>query len=97
MSICLICLGGLDRGPTVGAYHRRCLQDLFGRSTVPEIDVELVTLDTAGLAMAGRVSVPGVQRKILLGLTSDGSALRVALGPSRYILKPQTTTYPSLP
>lgn len=97
MSVCLICLAGLERRPMLGSYHRRCLRQLFGALTIPEIDVELAKLHTAGLAMVGRVSLSGVQRKVSLGLSADGRRLQVALGPNRYILKPQTETYLSLP
>ncbi|MBI4474625.1 MAG: HipA domain-containing protein [Acidobacteria bacterium] len=97
MTACFVCLRELGRGPTVESYHRRCLQDLFGVATIPKIDIELAKLHTAGLAMVGRTSLSGVQRKISLGLSSDRQTLQVALGPNRYILKPQTETYPALP
>jgi serine/threonine-protein kinase HipA len=97
MGSCLVCLNQLEGRSTVGSYHRRCLTELFGAPTIPEIDVELAKLHTVGLAMVGRLSLSGVQRKISLGLSSDRRTLQVALGPNRYILKPQTETYPSLP
>jgi serine/threonine-protein kinase HipA len=97
MSVCLICLGEPERRPRLGSYHRRCLNELFGASIIPEIDVELAKLHTLGLAMVGRISLSGVQRKISLGLSDDRKTLQVALGPNRYILKPQTETYPSMP
>jgi serine/threonine-protein kinase HipA len=97
MNVCLVCLGELRRRPTLGSYHRRCLRDLFGVPRIPEIDLELVKLHIAGLAMAGRISISGVQRKIALGLSADGRRLQVVLGPNRYICKPQNEAYPSLP
>ena len=97
MTACLICLGEMGRRPALGAYHRDCLQRLFGAATIPEIDVEIAKLHTVGLAMVGRTSLSGVQRKVSLGLSADRKTLQVALGAQRYILKPQTETYPSLP
>jgi serine/threonine-protein kinase HipA len=97
MSVCLICLGELEPRPKLGSYHRRCLRELFGTTIIPQIDVEIAKLHTIGLAMVGKISLSGVQRKISLGLSDDRKTLQVALGPNRYILKPQTETYPSLP
>lgn len=96
MTFCLMCLRARDRS-ALGSYHRRCLRELFGAPITPKIDVELARLHTVGLAMVGRVSLSGVQRKISLGLSADRQTLQVALRPNRYILKPQTETYPSLP
>jgi len=97
MSSCLICLGDLEGRRSAGAYHAACLREMFGVPRIPEIDLELARLHTAGLAMVGHVSLSGVQRKIALGLSSDSRTLQVAHGANRYILKPQTETFPSLP
>ena len=94
MSACLACL------EPVGAsrYHARCLTALFGTSTLPAIDLDLAKLHTAALAMVGRTSLSGVQRKISLGLTGDRKpTLQVEVARARFILKPQAGTFPSLP
>jgi serine/threonine-protein kinase HipA len=83
---------------TDGAYHPRCARALFDSRRPPAIvDVDLAKLHTMGLAMVGRQSLSGVQRKISVGLTTDKQTLQVALGRSEYILKPQSATYPELP
>jgi serine/threonine-protein kinase HipA len=96
MSRCLICLGDIEPAADT-TYHGRCVRQLFGTATVPAIDLEMAKLHTVALAMVGRVSLSGIQRKISLGLTTDRRTLQVAVGRHRYILKPQTDVYPALP
>jgi serine/threonine-protein kinase HipA len=70
---------------------------LFGSHRVPIIDVEVAKLHTFALAMVGHTSISGVQRKISLRLPVDRSRLHVAAEHGQYILKPQASSYPSLP
>ena len=95
MNTCLSCLRPLaaDEG-----YHARCVRALFDARRPPAVvDVALAKLHTLALAMVGRQSLSGVQRKVSVGLTADKQTLRLALGRSQYILKPQSATYPELP
>ncbi|GMU84038.1 MAG: hypothetical protein AMXMBFR47_39080 [Planctomycetota bacterium] len=78
-------------------YHVACLRALFGVARVPQLDISLAKLHTAGLAMVGRSSLSGVQKKISVTLTTDRETLQVAADGGRYILKPQTETFPALP
>jgi serine/threonine-protein kinase HipA len=78
-------------------YHARCLRGLFGTGKVPTLDIELSKLHTAALAMVGRSSLSGVQKKISVNLTANRETLQVAAAGGRYILKPQTEAFPSLP
>ncbi|MBL8755628.1 MAG: HipA domain-containing protein [Planctomycetes bacterium] len=94
MTLCLAC-GADDAGD--GPYHAACLLELFGVATVPAVDVEVARLHTLALAMVGRVSVSGVQRKLSVRLTADRATLQIALGDGRYLLKPQAGTFPNLP
>ena len=95
MSTCLSCLRPLAAGD---GYHDRCVRALFDARRPPAIvDVDLAKLHTLALAMVGRQSLSGVQRKVSVGLTADKQTLHVALGGSQYILKPQSATYPELP
>lgn len=92
--VCRICLKGLrDHGD----YHVRCLRALFGTAKVPQLDVNLSKLHTAALAMVGHTSLSGVQKKISVNLSTDRETLQVAAEGGRYILKPQTEAFPSLP
>jgi serine/threonine-protein kinase HipA len=54
-------------------------------------------LHTAALAMVGHASLSGAQKKISVNLSADRETLQVAAEGGRYILKPQTDTYPALP
>lgn len=91
---CLICLadGANDTG-----YHPRCAKSLFGSTRAPELDLEDSMVQAAGLAMAGRTSLSGVQKKISVKLSTDHRTFLVATEGGRYVLKPQTMTFPSLP
>lgn len=92
--ICRICLGEVATG---GDYHSRCLRALFGTTKVPKLDLETSKLHTAALAMVGHTSLSGIQKKISVNLSADRATLQVAAAGGRYILKPQTGTYPALP
>lgn len=97
MTFCQSCLEPLA-GPGVDErHHRRCLVALFGTETLPSLDVDIARLHTVGLAMVGRVSLSGVQRKISLGLDSERQTLRLEAGGRQFILKPPTETFPALP
>lgn len=91
---CLACLDPLEGGST---YHAKCLRRLFGNSKVPEIGIDLAKLHTLALAMVGHTSISGIQRKVSISLAADGRRLQVATEGGRYLLKPQSQTYPSLP
>ena len=92
--VCRICLESV-RGEK--NYHERCLRALFRTAKVPKLDVEASKLHTAALAMVGHTSLSGIQKKISVNLAADRETLQVAAEGGRYILKPQTETYPGLP
>jgi serine/threonine-protein kinase HipA len=92
--ICRICLGDVAGEAD---YHLRCLRKLFQSSQVPQLDIELSKLHVAALAMAGHTSLSGIQKKLSVHLEPRRATLRVAAAGSRYILKPQTGTYSSVP
>jgi serine/threonine-protein kinase HipA len=91
---CSVCL---EDSHDASGYHPKCLRRLFGTPRLPVIDIELAKLHTAGLAMVGHTSLSGIQKKISLSLSADRATLQVAVAGGRYILKPQTNTYPALP
>ncbi len=92
--ICHICLGPVRDD---SRYHPRCLRELFHTTKVPTIDLDIARLHTAGLAMVGHTSLSGIQKKISVNLATDRATLQVAATGGRYLLKPQTGTYPALP
>ena len=93
MTTCPICLGDLAGG----GVHPACVRGLFDSPHLPDLDIDLAQVHTLGLAMAGRASISGVQRKVSLGLAVDRQTLQVATMGARYILKPQAGTFPWLP
>jgi serine/threonine-protein kinase HipA len=94
MTTCLACLEELERDAD---YHPRCARELFGSRRIPSLDVDLGRLHTLALAMVGKTSLSGVQRKISLRLSSDRSTLQVASENGRFLLKPDAQTFPHLP
>lgn len=90
---CLVCLDDTGGRP----YHPRCLDELFGVTSAPRLDLELAKLHTVALAMVGHVALSGVQRKISMDLAADRLTLQVSIAGGRYIVKPQAGTYPELP
>lgn len=92
--VCRICLNSTEERDD---YHARCLRALFGVPKVPQIDINLSKLHTAALAMVGHTSLSGIQKKVSVNLAADRETLQVAAEGGRYILKPQTDTFPSLP
>lgn len=92
---CLICLEGTSGKEE---YHPACLETLFGTGTLPVLDVELAKLySLAASKMAGKMSISGAQEKVSLTLSRDRSALEVASTGGRYILKPETSRFSSVP
>jgi serine/threonine-protein kinase HipA len=86
VAVCRICLR-TTRGR--GVSHSKCLQSLFGVPRSPTVDFDLAGLHAIALEMAGRMSISGVQRKVSVKLTPDGSKIEPASQKGRFILKPQ--------
>lgn len=91
---CLICL---DEIVGEGRVHPACARRMFDSSALPDLDLDLARLHTVGLAMVGRSSLSGVQRKVSLRLSGPRATLRLEVGTGSYILKPQAQTFPHLP
>jgi serine/threonine-protein kinase HipA len=70
---------------------------LFGTRAVPDLDIDLARLHTVALAMVGRTTLSGIQRKISIDLAIERGALRLVLGTGHFILKPQAQTFPEIP
>ena len=93
-AVCSICLEPVE--PELG-HHRRCLRKLFRTKRMPTIEVQVAKLHALGLAMAGRTTLSGVQRKISVGFSSDRMTLQLAVQGGAYILKPASESFPLLP
>jgi len=76
-------------------YHRKCLRTLFGKAALPEIKLSLPDVPLEAQKMAGKMSISGVQPKLIMSL-EKGRLVPVSSG-GLYILKPQTEAFRSLP
>lgn len=94
MRVCRLSLRELPPGAEV---HPAAVHALFGTDTVPTLDLDIARLHTLGLAMVGRTSMSGVQRKLSLGLDAQRMTLRVAAAGRQFILKPETGVFPGIP
>jgi serine/threonine-protein kinase HipA len=94
MNVCYVCG---TAAPTGARYHPACLTTVFGVPQLPTVDVDLARLHTLALAMVGRISVSGAQRKLSAHLDTTRATLQIAVAGGRYLLKPQAGTFPNLP
>lgn len=81
-------------------WHRTCVRKFFGTRVLPEMDITEKTLELIAAESTNKgFTVPGVQKKMSLHLTTDGVRPRLTLVnyPMGYILKPQTDQYQALP
>ncbi len=88
---------GLDRVP---AWHKPCIRRFFGVDDLPELDLTNASLTRIAMESTGKgYTIPGVQKKMSLHLSSENGKSRLTLVdyPTGFILKPQTDEYPALP
>ena len=81
-------------------WHSNCVRKFFGTSILPELDTSEATLALIAVESTNKgLTVPGVQKKISLHLTSGSGRPRLTLVnyPTGFILKPQTAEYEALP
>lgn len=81
-------------------WHRTCVRKFFGTRVLPEMDITEKTLELIAAESTNKgFTVPGVQKKMSLHLTTDGVRPRLTLVnyPMGYILKPQADQYQALP
>ena len=81
-------------------WHKRCIRRFFGTVTLPELDCSEDELERiANLTVSKGLTIPGVQKKLSLHLSSVDkiSKLTIVDYPTGYILKPQSGDFPHLP
>lgn len=81
-------------------WHKACIKHFFGTETLPEIEFDNETLNLLASETANQgFTDPGVQKKLLLHLMSDGKKPRLTFVnfPAGYILKPQVEEFKALP
>lgn len=81
------------------SWHFSCMQNFFGTTRFPDIDVSKEFLNQIALDSTNKgFTVPGIQKKLSLHLSKEDSPrLTLVSYPTGYILKPQTDEYNSLP
>lgn len=101
---CLCCGKPFSKSTTkleqnIYGWHFSCIKDFFGTSNLPDIDVSEEMLEQIVTENINKgYTVPGVQKKLSLHLTTDDNPrLTLVNYPTGYILKPQTKEYPALP
>ena len=97
---CLCCGKPLRAEDANRGWHSSCIKKFFGTTDIPEIEIDKLTLEQ--LAAEGTkkgLTVPGVQKKLSLHLSSDKKNPRLTLVnyPTGYILKPQAEGFTALP
>lgn len=100
MNRCLCCYRELPAGFT--GYHPSCARKLFGRDSAPLLPYTRDNIDELALnVLKTSASVTGVQVKLSLDLNRGGrneqDKLTIVGLWGGYILKPQSSTYKSLP
>ena len=80
-------------------WHTSCVKKFFGTKKFPAIEITEEILEKLAIESTGKgYTVPGVQKKISLHLTDEGTPrLTLVNFPTGYILKPQTEEYRALP
>ncbi len=76
-------------------YTAKQLRAVFGKPVEPRIRLNLSEVSLIAQQSAGKLSISGVQPKLSVRL--DGDELVAAPTGGRFILKPQTSTFPQLP
>ena len=96
---CLCCGKPLKEPVPASGWHPTCIRRFFGTSELPEIDLTDETLTLlAEKAVQMGFTVPGVQKKLSLHLSSESTPRLIMVDyPTGYILKPQVTEFQALP
>ena len=100
---CLCCGKEISSNATTSekgwCWHKKCVKAFFHTKEMPILDVTREQLEKlANEAVNEGLTVPGVQKKLSLHLTSDTNArLTIVNYPTGYILKPQTEEFQKMP
>ena len=80
-------------------WHKKCVKKFFHTDEMPVLDITKDQLEVlANKTVNEGLTVPGVQKKLSLHLSSDINArLTIVDYPTGYILKPQTEEFENMP
>ena len=96
---CLCCGKPLKDAIPASIWHPACIRRFFGTSVMPDIELtdEALALLAEQAVQKGH-TVPGVQKKLSLHLSTDSKPrLTMVDYPTEYILKPQVDEFRALP
>ena len=94
------CCGKPLKTENDNGWHKACIKRFFGTAHIPEIEIDEKTLESlAAQSTSKGLTVPGVQKKLSLHLSTDNRNPRLTLVnyPTGYILKPQVKEFECLP
>ena len=100
---CLCCgkeiLSGASISEKDWCWHKKCVKNFFHTKEMPILDVTKEQLEMlASETVNEGLTIPGVQKKLSLHLSSDTDArLTIVNYPTGYILKPQTDEFKNMP
>lgn len=100
---CLCCgkeiLSGVSISEKDWCWHKKCVKNFFHTKEMPILDVTKEQLEMlASKTVNEGLTIPGVQKKLSLHLSSDTDArLTIVNYPTGYILKPQTDEFKNMP
>ncbi|WGL60043.1 HipA domain-containing protein [Pigmentibacter sp. JX0631] len=98
---CLVCFKKLPNENSF--YHEYCCKNLFNSTKPPEISLERKEIEKLALENVNKkLVVPGVQKKLSIGITRDSKHASQKLTfvgalSGQYILKPQTNEFQFMP
>ena len=94
------CCGKPLKTENDNGWHKACIKRFFGTAHIPEIEIDEKALESlAAQSTSKGLTVPGVQKKLSLHLSTDNHNPRHTLVnyPTGYILKPQVKEFECLP
>ena len=94
------CCGKPLKTENDNGWHKACIKRFFGTAHIPEIEIDEKALESlAAQSTSKGLTVPGVQKKLSLHLSTDNHNPRLTLVnyPTGYILKPQVKEFECLP
>lgn len=79
------------------SYHPACAEKTFGVRWAPHLDLSLEDFPRVAQEMAGKMSISGVQPKIIMELDHKTKTLQPAPSGGSFVVKPQNNIFPDLP
>jgi serine/threonine-protein kinase HipA len=94
---CLSCHHREAESKLLEGYHRRCARQLFAATRPPKVPFKTTDVVREAQKMVGRMSISGVQPKLSVIYDRRQGQVSVVERGGRYILKPPTERFESIP